>query len=268
MAELFSHRFSTKYWDPETDLYYYGHRFYSPSLGRWVSRDPIGEMGGVNRFGYCRNSVIDLVDPVGLSWARPAEKTDCQVWAHFGHNNDVGVDGDEEWGEQQYLGYFVCFGDSVNEKIPKEHRIEGFPSIPGFWPICKDKRTPTAEEKARAARELSQAWCAVLKTVQKCCVAEKTEDEKGKPQKQNCCARCHLVTSFDKTPLIGGGTESKMMRNLQIIREYLAGADRNLASQIRNGCDGLHESIRGKAWGDGLPSVQNHPFTCRDVRQK
>jgi RHS repeat-associated protein len=30
MAEFFSHRFSTKYWDPETDLYYYGHRFYSP----------------------------------------------------------------------------------------------------------------------------------------------------------------------------------------------------------------------------------------------
>ncbi|MBC7077604.1 MAG: hypothetical protein H5T92_04775, partial [Synergistales bacterium] len=35
-------RFSTKYTDPETGLLYYGYRYYSPSLGRWLSRDPVG----------------------------------------------------------------------------------------------------------------------------------------------------------------------------------------------------------------------------------
>ena len=39
MADVFPHRFSTKYYDAETDLYYYGYRYYSPSLGRWISRD-------------------------------------------------------------------------------------------------------------------------------------------------------------------------------------------------------------------------------------
>ncbi len=48
MADVFPHRFSTKYYDAETDLYYYGYRYYSPSLGRWISRDPIGEEGGLN----------------------------------------------------------------------------------------------------------------------------------------------------------------------------------------------------------------------------
>ena len=43
MASVFPHRFSTKYYDAETDLYYYGYRYYSPSLGRWISRDPIQE---------------------------------------------------------------------------------------------------------------------------------------------------------------------------------------------------------------------------------
>ncbi len=43
MASVFPHRFSTKYYDSETDLYYYGYRYYSPSLGRWISRDPIQE---------------------------------------------------------------------------------------------------------------------------------------------------------------------------------------------------------------------------------
>ncbi len=41
-------RFSTKYCDEETGLVYYGYRYYVPSLGRWLSRDPIGEEGGNN----------------------------------------------------------------------------------------------------------------------------------------------------------------------------------------------------------------------------
>jgi RHS repeat-associated protein len=36
-------RFSTKYTDDETGLAYYGLRYYSPGLGRWLSRDPIGD---------------------------------------------------------------------------------------------------------------------------------------------------------------------------------------------------------------------------------
>ena len=35
-------RFSTKYLDQETGWYYYGYRYYSPELGRWTRRDPLG----------------------------------------------------------------------------------------------------------------------------------------------------------------------------------------------------------------------------------
>jgi RHS repeat-associated protein len=38
-----SFRFATKAFDVETNLYYYGYRFYVPSLGRWLSRDPMEE---------------------------------------------------------------------------------------------------------------------------------------------------------------------------------------------------------------------------------
>jgi len=39
-------RFSTKYSDREvgTELYYYGYRYYSPTLGRWLNRDPFAEL--------------------------------------------------------------------------------------------------------------------------------------------------------------------------------------------------------------------------------
>ncbi|MDI6810020.1 MAG: RHS repeat-associated core domain-containing protein, partial [Candidatus Eisenbacteria bacterium] len=38
-------RFSSKYTDTETGLLYYGYRYYSPGLGRFTSRDPVGEKG-------------------------------------------------------------------------------------------------------------------------------------------------------------------------------------------------------------------------------
>jgi len=37
---------STKYTDSETGLLYYGYRYYLPVVGRWLSRDPIGDVGG------------------------------------------------------------------------------------------------------------------------------------------------------------------------------------------------------------------------------
>jgi RHS repeat-associated protein len=42
------------------------YRFYDPDLGRWISRDPIGENGGINLFGYVENNSINLWDPDGL----------------------------------------------------------------------------------------------------------------------------------------------------------------------------------------------------------
>ena len=61
----FRHRFSTKYHDPETGLYCYGYRFYSPALMRWLNRDPIGEDGGVNLYAFCKNCPTTYVDIMG-----------------------------------------------------------------------------------------------------------------------------------------------------------------------------------------------------------
>jgi len=49
----------------ETGLVYYGHRFYSPSLGRFINRDPIEEQGGLNLYGFCGNNTVNRWDVLG-----------------------------------------------------------------------------------------------------------------------------------------------------------------------------------------------------------
>ena len=62
------HRFSTKYYDEESGLCYYGYRFYSPSLMRWLNRDPIEEEGSLNLYAMCGNDAVETYDYLGLKW--------------------------------------------------------------------------------------------------------------------------------------------------------------------------------------------------------
>ena len=65
LADFFRHRFSTKYFDGETGLYYYGYRFYSPDWRIWLNRDTIEEYGGVNLHGFCENVPVKSFDVLG-----------------------------------------------------------------------------------------------------------------------------------------------------------------------------------------------------------
>ena len=57
--------FQGKYFDQETGLYYY-HRYYSPSIGRFTTEDPIGFNGGLNFYGFVGNGPVNILDPWGL----------------------------------------------------------------------------------------------------------------------------------------------------------------------------------------------------------
>jgi RHS repeat-associated protein len=70
-------RFSTKYTDNETALLYYGLRYFQPSIGRWLNRDPIEEDGGANLYAFVSNSPVEWIDPLGLA-----------LYAFDGTNND------------------------------------------------------------------------------------------------------------------------------------------------------------------------------------
>jgi RHS repeat-associated protein len=70
MVDVLHFWFSTKYLDHDTGLYYYGYRYYSPMLQRWINRDPIEEKGGVNLYGFAGNNGINKYDFIGLSYGK------------------------------------------------------------------------------------------------------------------------------------------------------------------------------------------------------
>jgi hypothetical protein len=47
-------------------LVYYGHRYYSPTLGRFINKDPIEEQGGLNLYGFCGNNGVNRWDYLGM----------------------------------------------------------------------------------------------------------------------------------------------------------------------------------------------------------
>lgn len=66
-ADACPFRFQTKWYDAESEHYYFGYRYYSPRLGTWLSRDPLGETGGVNLYAYCGGDPVNRHDPTGLA---------------------------------------------------------------------------------------------------------------------------------------------------------------------------------------------------------
>jgi RHS repeat-associated protein len=77
-------RFSSKLFDSDSALYYYGYRWYAPNLQRWLNQDPIHELGhrAVRRkrltpvlspwsrpdalYPFVQNNPVNSYDPVGL----------------------------------------------------------------------------------------------------------------------------------------------------------------------------------------------------------
>jgi RHS repeat-associated protein len=59
--------FKGQFLDLESGYYNYGYRYYSPELGRWLSRDPIGERGGVNLYAMAGNDAVNNHDYLGLT---------------------------------------------------------------------------------------------------------------------------------------------------------------------------------------------------------
>jgi len=62
---------NTRRQDSLSGFYLYKYRHYAPQLGRWPSRDPIGEMGGINLYAFVGNDAVNRWDRLGLDYPDP-----------------------------------------------------------------------------------------------------------------------------------------------------------------------------------------------------
>ena len=83
-ADTNMYRFSSEYYCPVLKSSDYGLRDYSFILGRWRTRDPIGEKGGYNLYGMVNNNTVNKWDLLGLSdvFAYSVELWDWDFWGN------------------------------------------------------------------------------------------------------------------------------------------------------------------------------------------
>lgn len=86
--------FSTKPIELVTGFLYYGYRYYDPVTGRWPSRDPIEEKGGVNLYGFVENEGVNTWDYLGMSGGEitcsSSCKYGCNAYHKFECTNGIG----------------------------------------------------------------------------------------------------------------------------------------------------------------------------------
>lgn len=131
-GNLFPYRFSTKPQDAETGLYYYGYRYYDPLTGRWLSRDPIGEEGGINLYGFVGNVGVNDIDYLGLveagSWD---DFEEAYKAAHAEVRRSGGESLEAGWNEVgHYFGLtkenLYGFPDGFRERLLKARNGAGY----------------------------------------------------------------------------------------------------------------------------------------------
>ncbi len=108
--------------DPVTGLYYERARWYSPSLGTWISQDPLQYINGANTYQFVGGDPVGRVDPWGLSLVGPSApyfnpnlpKNKASKW----HYNVQGTEAYKHYYFVQSLGdLLVPIGNSPNHGI-------------------------------------------------------------------------------------------------------------------------------------------------------
>jgi RHS repeat-associated protein len=138
-------------------------RAYDPDLGRWVSRDPIEEEGGLNLYGYVGNNPINYFDPSGL-YKYPPER--CRrlferirnirkkIATRIGqlHENPLGlpesVRGDDANPSLSRRGHRKLI--NMDKKLAHEYEVE-------YKIYCDDPSDPPSCSTPSPARDPSQS---------------------------------------------------------------------------------------------------------------
>lgn len=108
-AAFTRYRFTGREFDAETGLQYNRARYYDPATGRFISEDPIGFKGGVNRNAYVNNNPVRSSDPSGMVALDPDLTTQqkMQIFAEARRLTDLA--------ERYFRAYMRHHGYEIDE---------------------------------------------------------------------------------------------------------------------------------------------------------
>ena len=163
----FNLRFAGQYRDSESGWYYNVHRYYDPSIGRYLESDPIGLGGGISTYSYVGAAPLTAVDPLGLIVIGVHTNTRRDSFEIANKHAWIGVYDDEgklleTWSSFQSTHQLMadsdcgCPGSDVTKNIEMKHRDR-------YRPISSFYFRPTAPqlERFRAFTRESWAWGAL-----------------------------------------------------------------------------------------------------------
>lgn len=135
------------YQSEATELKLLGHRYYDPSTGRFLTRDPIKD--GRNWYAYCGNDPVGRADPTGLEWHDP-----LSIYVHPDFEGQVIVVGEPGPG-MTHVHAIVPPGQSSSEKMDVDYVIISHPDgrtdvrfLPGLAPPWGDEEYQQGEVDA------------------------------------------------------------------------------------------------------------------------
>ena len=253
--------FSAEWFDSYLGLLYYNYRHYNPLVGRWVCRDPIGEMGGVNLYQAFDNNPIMAVDILGydshsdcekqkLNWEKRLvennESSIRKLWNRMSKNKECTIppieckccDGDK----RKYGGYWNSADSKITiceNNLPKENLWTTFGSI-------------LSHELVHAAQSLCFKWnnsdcrTSVCREIQAYSIQfgiplktrkNRSEIEKGVLFSSRCACAKEVVPNWDKD---------------KSCDENISGREDLVAKRIKKEFDALYSSCVRRV---GKPSV-------------
>ncbi|NGX56746.1 MAG: putative deoxyribonuclease RhsC [Candidatus Anoxychlamydiales bacterium] len=121
-------QFSSKRIDEESNLIYYGRRYYDPSLGRWLTCDPLGFEDGMNTYAFVHNNSLTNIDLYGL-YANP------WMFPKSSYNNDQAFNGVLSGTYKYLLNSATSFAGSNDDFI--------------HWDVFKEQRIHQQRENSR-----------------------------------------------------------------------------------------------------------------------
>jgi hypothetical protein len=117
------------------------YAYYCPRLGRWISRDPIKEDGGINLYAYCGNDPVNRHDPLGFDWKDGP--LDGQ-WVPLG--NPTFDQASKTWNVMMRYVIPITWGGRLNvysDSMMPLAQAKRLAPHPSYWQMPLVKPTPT-----------------------------------------------------------------------------------------------------------------------------